>query len=260
MCQFTASTDPEDNLRTIDELAARAAGEGARLAVFPEAAMARFGIPLGPVAQPLDGPWADAVRETARRHRLTVVAGMFTPSPDGRVTNTLLATGPDVDTAYDKIHLYDAFGFSESDTVAPGEKVVTIDVEGVRVGLATCYDVRFPELFRAHADEGAVLSVLPASWGAGPSKLDHWRLLTRARALDATLWLAAVGQAPPGPDADISQPTKAPTGIGHSVLVGPDGRVHEEAGETPELIVADVDADKVAKVRKAVAVLDNRRL
>ncbi|NLU75974.1 carbon-nitrogen hydrolase family protein [Streptomyces sp. HNM0575] len=260
LCQFTASTDPEDNLRTIDELAARAAGEGARLAVFPEAAMARFGIPLGPVAQPLDGPWADAVRETARRHRLTVVAGMFTPSPDGRVTNTLLATGPDVDTAYDKIHLYDAFGFSESDTVAPGEKVVTIDVEGVRVGLATCYDVRFPELFRAHADEGAVLSVLPASWGAGPSKLDHWRLLTRARALDATLWLAAVGQAPPGPDADISQPTKAPTGIGHSVLVGPDGRVHEEAGETPELIVADVDADKVAKVRKAVAVLDNRRL
>lgn len=260
LCQFTAATDPEENLRTIDTMAAQAAGAGAQLAVFPEAAMARFGIPLAPVAQPLDGPWADAVRETARRHRLTVVAGMFTPAPDGRVTNTLLATGPDVDTAYDKIHLYDAFGFTESDTVAPGDKVVTIDVAGVRVGLATCYDVRFPELFRAHADEGATLSVLPASWGAGPSKLDHWRLLTRARALDATLWVAAVGQAPPGPDADIRQPTKAPTGIGHSVLVGPDGQVRAEAGETPELLVADVDADEVAEVRRAVAVLDNRRL
>jgi deaminated glutathione amidase len=260
LCQFTASHDPEENLRSVGELAARAAGEGAQLAVFPEAAMARFGVPLAPLAQPLDGPWADGVRETAERHGLTVVAGMFTPSLDGRVANTLLAAGPEVDTAYDKIHLYDAFGFSESKTVAPGAKVVTIDVAGVRVGLATCYDVRFPELFRAHADEGAVLSVLPASWGAGPSKLDHWRLLTRARALDATVWVAAVGQAPPGPDADIGRATKAPTGIGHSMLVGPDGGVREEAGETPELIVADVDANEVAEVRRAVAVLDNRRL
>jgi predicted amidohydrolase len=260
LCQFTAGTDPEENLRAMDALAQRAAGEGAQLAVFPEAAMARFGIPLAPVAQPLDGPWADGVREMARQHELTVVAGMFTPSPDGRVTNTLLATGPGVDTSYDKIHLYDAFGFSESDTVAPGAKVVTIDVADVRVGLATCYDVRFPELFRAHADEGAVLSVLPASWGAGPGKRSQWELLARARALDATVWLAAVGQAPPGPGADIAEPTKAPTGIGHSMLVGPDGRIREEAGQESELIVADVDVEETERVRRAVAVLQNRRL
>ncbi|HEV7628707.1 MAG TPA: nitrilase-related carbon-nitrogen hydrolase, partial [Streptomyces sp.] len=74
LCQFTAGTDPEENLRAMDALAQRAAGEGAQLAVFPEAAMARFGIPLAPVAQPLDGPWADGVREMARRHELTVVA------------------------------------------------------------------------------------------------------------------------------------------------------------------------------------------
>jgi predicted amidohydrolase len=260
MCQFTASADPKENLRAVDEAAGRAADAGARLAVFPEATMARFGGPLREVAEPLDGPWADGVREIARRRRLTVVAGMFTPADDDRVANTLLAVGPDVDVSYDKIHLYDAFGFSESATVAPGSKVVTVDVDGVRVGLSTCYDVRFPELFRAHADAGAALSVLPASWGAGPGKLDHWRLLTRARALDATLWVAAVGQAPPGEAADIGQPTKAPTGIGHSVLVGPDGRVYEEAGERPELTVADVDTDEVERVRKAVAVLDNRRL
>ncbi|SCK24059.1 Predicted amidohydrolase [Streptomyces sp. WMMB 714] len=260
LCQFTAGTDPEENLRTIDGLAERAAARGAQLAVFPEASMARFGIPLAPVAQPLDGPWAEGVRESARRHGLTVVAGMFRPADGGRVANTLIATGPGVDAAYDKIHLYDAFGFSESRTVAPGQEVVTVDVAGVRVGLATCYDVRFPELFRAHADQGAVLSVLPASWGAGPGKLDHWELLCRARALDATVWVAAVGQAPPGPDADITQPTKAPLGIGHSVLVGPDGRVREQAGTQPELIVADVDTEEVGRVRGAVAVLDNRRL
>jgi predicted amidohydrolase len=260
LCQFTASADPEDNLRAMEALVERAAGQGARLAVFPEASMARFGVPLAPIAQPLDGPWADGVREMARRHQLTVVAGMFTPAPDGRVANTLLATGPDGEASYDKIHLYDAFGFSESRTVSPGETVVTIEVDGVRVGLATCYDVRFPELFRAHADAGAVLSVLPASWGAGPGKLAHWELLTRARALDATVWVAAVGQAPPEEARDIEEPTKAPTGIGHSVLVGPDGTVREEVGTAPGLIVADVDAEEVERVRKAVSVLANRRL
>jgi predicted amidohydrolase len=260
LCQFTAGTDPEENLRTIDGLAERAAAEGAQLAVFPEAAMVRFGVPLGPVAQPLDGPWAEGVRQSARRHGLTIVAGMFTPGSEGRVANTLIATGPGVDTSYDKIHLYDAFGFAESRTVAPGSQVVTLDVAGVRVGLATCYDVRFPELFRAHADEGAVLSVLPASWGSGPGKLDQWELLVRARALDATVWLAAVGQAPPGPDADITQPTKAPLGIGHSALVGPDGGIREQAGVAPELLVAEVDTEEAERVRAAVAVLDNRRL
>ncbi len=260
LCQFTAGGDPQENLRAVDELAGRAAAEGAQLAVFPEATMACFGIPLGPVAEPLDGPWAEGLRELARRHGLTVVAGMFTPAEDDRVANTLLATGPDGEVFYDKIHLYDAFGFRESDTVAPGQRVVTLDVAGVRTGLATCYDVRFPELFRAHADAGAQLSVVPASWGAGPGKLDHWSLLARARALDATVWVAAVDQAPPDPEADIEERTGAPTGIGHSLLVAPDGSVRQEAGTAPELLVADVDVDEVERVRRAVAVLDNRRL
>lgn len=260
LCQFTADTDPDKNLQTMDDLAAQAAGRGARLVLFPEAAMVRFGVSLVSVAEPLDGPWADGVRELARRHGVTVVAGMFTPADGGRVANTLVATGQGVDVSYDKIHLYDAFGFRESDTVAPGSQIVTIDVDDVRIGLATCYDLRFPELFRAHADAGAVMSVLPASWASGPGKLDHWRLLTRARALDATLWLAAVDQAPPGPDPDVEEPSPAPNGVGHSMLVGPDGRVREEAGVTPELIVADIDTSEVEKARRAVAVLDNRRL
>ncbi|TSB26596.1 carbon-nitrogen hydrolase family protein [Streptomyces benahoarensis] len=260
LCQMTSTDNPWQNLVLLTEHVRRAADDGARLAVLPEAAMCRFGVLLGPVAQPLDGPWADGVRGAAQTAGITVVAGMFTPAPGGRVANTLLATGPGVADSYDKIHLYDAFGFRESETVAAGDRVVTIDVDDVRVGLATCYDLRFPELFRAHADAGATVSVLPASWGAGPGKRDQWELLVRARALDATVWLAAVGQSAPDPAADPEHPTKAPTGIGHSMLVAPDGAVRARLGAEPGTVTAAVDAAETIRVRRAVAVLDNRRL
>lgn len=262
LAQLTTGPDPARNLELIEDHTRRAAREGARLVVFPEASMACFGVPLGPLAQPLDGPWAERVRALASRHGIVVVAGMFTPAPDGRVTNTLLATGPGVEAAYDKIHLYDAFGFQESRTVAPGSEVVTIDIDGVRTGLATCYDVRFPELFRAHADAGADLTVLPASWGAGPGKREQWELLVRARALDATLWVAAAGQADPAHGAadGATASGKAPTGIGYSLLAGPDGTVRAAAGASPELLFAEVDPGETQAVRKAVPVLANRRL
>ncbi|RFC72231.1 carbon-nitrogen hydrolase family protein [Streptomyces sp. AcE210] len=258
LSQITTGPRPEENLALLREQARLAADAGARVVVFPEAAMACFGTPLAPLAEPLDGPWATAVRQIAKEAELVVVAGMFTPAPDGKVANTLLATGPDVEAAYDKIHLYDAFGFAESDTVAPGSEVVTFDVDGTRIGLATCYDVRFPELFRAHADAGAVVSVLPASWGAGPGKREQWELLIRARALDATLWLAAVDQADPAASG-VPAASNAPTGIGHSAVVGPDGTVREHLEEGPGLLIADLDLDEVASVRRSIPVLANRR-
>ncbi|MFK0263379.1 carbon-nitrogen hydrolase family protein [Streptomyces angustmyceticus] len=260
LCQMTASTDPKENLVDVQDQVRSAARAEARLAVLPEAAMVRFGTPLAQVAEPLDGPWAEGVRAVARETGVTVVAGMFTPAPDGRVANTLLATGPGVEESYDKIHLYDAFGFRESDTVAPGHRVVTIDVDDVRVGLATCYDLRFPELFRAHADAGATLSLLPASWAAGPGKRAQWDLLVRARALDATVWMAAVDQAAPDPQIDPESPAQAPNGVGHTALIGPDGTVRAQLGSTPDLLIGDVDPEEARRVRRAVAVLDNRKL
>ncbi|MBL1096921.1 carbon-nitrogen hydrolase family protein [Streptomyces coffeae] len=261
LSQITTGPDPASNLDLLRRETQRAAEAGARLVAFPEATMACFGTRLGPLAEPLDGPWATEVRQIARDSGLVVVAGMFTPAPDGRVTNTLLATGPGVEAAYDKIHLYDAFGFRESDTVAPGTQVVTFDLDGVRIGLATCYDVRFPELFRAHADAGAVVSLLSVSWGAGPGKLEQWELLTRARALDATVWLAAVGQADPAASGAGPAPAgSAPTGIGHSALIGPDGTVRERLEAAPGLLVVDIDPEEVTTVRRTVSVLDNRKL
>ncbi|MFG2891118.1 carbon-nitrogen hydrolase family protein [Streptomyces sp. NPDC048248] len=258
LSQLSTGSDPEKNLRLIEEWTSRAAEAGARVVVFPEASMACFGSPLTDVAEPLDGPWADAVRNIADSAGVVVVAGMFTPAPGRRVTNTLLATGHGIEAAYDKIHLYDAFGYAESETVAAGSRTVTIDVDGVRLGLATCYDVRFPELFRAHADAGAVATLLAASWGAGPGKLDQWELLVRARALDATVWVAAVDQADPAASgAEVRG--AAPTGIGHSRVVGPDGTVRHRLDAEPGLLVADVDVDEVAAVREKISVLANRR-
>ncbi|TFV54787.1 carbon-nitrogen hydrolase family protein [Mycobacterium sp. PS03-16] len=252
--QVTTGTDPAANLRIVEDYTRRAAAAGAALVLFPEATMCRFGVPLKPVAEPLDGPWATEVRTIAERAGITVVAGMFTPSGDGRVTNTLLATGGGVDGHYHKIHLYDAFGFRESRTVAPGSEPTLITVAGVDVGLTTCYDVRFPELYVELARRGARLITVHASWGAGPGKLDQWTLLARARALDTTGFVAAVDQAYPGDEVAAS----GPTGVGGSLIASATGDVLVAAGAEPQLLVADLDLDAAREVRETVAVLDNR--
>lgn len=254
LAQILSGTDPAKNLELVAGYTAQAAAAGASLVVFPEATMCRFGVPLGPVAEPLDGPWASRVRDTAATAGITVVAGMFTPAGDGRVTNTLLATGPACDTRYDKIHLYDAFGFTESRTVAPGTEPVVIDVDGVGVGLSTCYDIRFPALYAELADRGAQLIAVCASWGAGAGKRRQWELLAAARALDCTSYLAAVGQADGGP----ANAAGAPTGIGHSLVVSPFGETLVAAGAQPQLLVVDLDLTAVSTARATLAVLSNR--
>ncbi|HEY0226044.1 MAG TPA: carbon-nitrogen hydrolase family protein [Mycobacterium sp.] len=259
LAQILSGTDPAANLQLVRDYAARAADAGATLVVFPEATMCRFGVPLGPIAEPVDGPWADGVRRIAADCGLTVVAGMFTPSGDGRVTNTLIAAGPGTpnqpDTHYDKIHLYDAFGFSESKTVAPGREPVVITVDGVSVGLTLCYDIRFPALYTELARRGAQLITVCASWGWGPGKLEQWTLLARARALDSMSYIAAAGQADPG---EALSGSGAPTGVGGSLVASPFGEVVASAGAHPDLVVTDIDVDRVADARESIAVLRNR--
>lgn len=248
-CQLIAGTDPGRNLESAREWVDRAVDAGATLAVLPEAAMARFGTDLVSVAQPLDGPYADGLRQASARHGITVVAGMFEPADPGRVYNTLLLTGPDGEASYRKIHLYDAFGSRESDAVAPGSQVVTASVCGVTVGLATCYDVRFADQFTALGRAGAQLVVLPAAWGEGPGKAQQWDLLVAARAMDAQAWLLACDQAwspPQGAD---------PLGVGRSALIDPLGQVRARLGHEEGLLVADIDLDQVAAIRARVPIL-----
>ena len=258
LAQLVAGDDPQDNLVEVGRLAAEAAAAGARLVVYPEATMRRFGPGLAEVAEPADGPWATGLRELADRHQVVVVAGMFTPADGGRVRNTLRAVGGAVDARYDKIHLFDAFGFRESATVAAGHQPVIITVDRVAVGLTTCYDVRFPGLYTRLADQGAEVICVAASWAAGPGKIDQWELLTRARALDSTTFVLAVGQADPTTVGVL--PSKgAPAGVGHSAAISPRGEVLRTLGPEPGLLVVDLDLADLAEARQAIPVLANRR-
>ncbi|MBO2465942.1 carbon-nitrogen hydrolase family protein [Actinomadura violacea] len=254
VAQFAPGEDKDANLAAIGKLAAEAAGRGARVAVFPEFAMftaPRLDRRFVDAAEPLDGPFASGLGELARRHGLHVVAGVNERLDDpGRISNTLLAIGPDgaVAATYRKTHLYDAFGYEESAVVRHGPigDPETFTVDGVRFGMQTCYDVRFPEVTRRIVDAGADVLALPAEWVPGPLKEDHWRTLVRARAIENTIYVAAADQC-------------APTGAGNSMIVDPMGVVVAAVGETTGTAAADVSPERVAAVREKNPALALRR-
>jgi predicted amidohydrolase len=247
--QHASDLDPAVNRAA---LAALEPPAGSDLVVLPEASARDFGepgSPLGPFAEPLDGPWAGALDAFATRTGTTVVAGMFESSDDpDRPWNTLVLTDGERRATYRKIHLYDSFGHRESDQVSAGPTTpVVVHVAGVPTGLMTCYDLRFPELARALSGDGAQVLVLPAAWVAGPGKVDHWTTLVRARAIENVCWVLAAAQ--PGPRY-----------CGHSMVVAPTGDVVAEAGEGEEWVTAEVDLGLVAETRERNPSLANRRM
>jgi len=257
LCQIPVSPDPAINIGRVHTALASAAHHGADLAVFPEATQARFGSDLRGVAEPVDGPFGIKLGEAASSHRTALVAGVFEPAPDGRVYNTAVAydAGGVLVAAYRKIHLFDSLGQTESDVVAPGSGPTVIDLAGIRIGILTCYDIRFPELARRLVDDGAQLLVVPAAWAAGLFKEEHWVTLVRARAIENTVWVAAAGQVPD----PSSPPTRAPTGIGRSMLVDPMGTVRVDLGPDPGVAVGEVDSALTARVRGLLPCLEHRR-
>ncbi len=258
LAQIVSSPDPWANLEQVRSATGLAASQGAELVIFPEATMRCFGHDLTTVAEPVDGPWADQVRSIAATAGVSVAVGMFTPGENAHVRNTLLISGPGVDAAYEKIHLFDAFGFAESKTVAAGDKPVVVEIGGLSVGFAICYDVRFPGLFTTLAEQGAELICVCASWGSGPGKIEQWELLTRARALDSTTFIAACGQGDPT-SVGIESVGSAPTGVGHSAVISPSGVPLAALGPEPGLLVVDIDPQEIAATRAAIPVLANRR-
>lgn len=204
---------------------------------------------LAAVAEPLDGPFVQLLGEEARRIGATVVAGMFERTDD-LPFNTLVVVDPDgtLRQTYRKIHLYDSFGYKESDRLRAGDiSPVVLDVAGTPVGLMTCYDLRFPEHARALVDAGAETIVIPAAWVAGDLKLDHWRTLLAARAIENTVHVIAAAQ---GGDRYT----------GHSLVVDPWGSIVAEAGSTPEIIRATLEPELVARAREINPSLANRRI
>lgn len=252
LVQFAASQDKAENLTTIRDLARRAAESKPDLVVCPEASMYDFGAPdtpLAPAAEPVDGPFVTALADLARELGAVVVAGMFEAVLDAdRAYNTLVALSPDGDLVgtYRKIHLYDAFGYRESDRLMAGRDRCVIEVGGLRWGLLTCYDLRFPELGRALVDDGAQALVAPAAWVRGPLKEDHWTTLVRARAIENTCYVAAAGQC-------------GSAYSGHSMLVDPMGVVVTSLGEQVGVCVGDVEPERLTEVRERNPTLAHRR-
>ena len=252
--QLAADTDSEANRAAVESRLADL-GDPGDLVVLPEGTMHDFGPPdhdLAAAAEPLDGPFVALLADQARRLGATIVAGMFEfPGPDGDELpfNTLVAVVPDGSLAatYRKIHLYDSFGYKESDRLRAGDITpAVIDVAGVRTGLMTCYDLRFPEMGRALVDDGAALFVVPAAWVAGEHKLHHWRTLLTARAIENTVAVAAAAQG-------------GERYTGHSLVVDAWGSIVAEAGDDDGLVQVDLDLADVARARDVNPSLANRR-
>jgi predicted amidohydrolase len=257
LCQLPGSPDPAVNLGRVREALTDAGRRGADLAVFPEATQARFGSDLRAIAEPLDGSFGSGLARAARDTGVALVAGVFEPAPGGRVYNTAVAydgAGTLVE-AYRKIHLFDSLGEHESAVVAAGSRPVVTDLAGLRVGIMTCYDIRFPELARALAARGAELIAVPAAWAAGLFKEEHWVTLVRARAIENTVWVAAACQVPDS----SAPPTRAPTGVGRSLLVDPMGAARADLGPLPGVTVADLDTTLIKQVRAVLPALEHRR-
>jgi predicted amidohydrolase/DNA-binding MarR family transcriptional regulator len=259
LLQFEASLDPRDNLARITSLAEEAvSGIGSEadgvVLVAPEAAMCDFGpasFDLSAVAQRLDGPFVNGLASVAKRLRASLVVGMFErpASRSRRVYNTLVALGPDGEliASYRKIHLYDAFGYVESERLIPGPVApVTFDVGGVRFGMMTCYDLRFPELAAALVAAGAHALLVPAAWLAGPHKIEHWSTLLRARAIETTSYVVAAGQC--GSHYSGTSEVLDPMGLTVAALSG-----------EPGTAVGVIDLARVAQVREINPTLKNRR-
>ena len=257
LAQLTSTVDPAENLALVREYTGRAAAAGAELVVFPEAMQCSFARPRIEAAEAWDGPWATGVREVAAASGIVVIAGMFTTTDTERVQNTLLVTGPGVEARYDKIHLFDALGYAESRQIAPGSEPVVVEVAGVRLGLATCYDLRFSALFTHLAGLGAQVMVVPASWAPGPNKVHQWRTLALARAMDSTSFVVACGQAEP-PAGGFGG--RLPTGVGQSIVADPYGTPLLELGAEPELAVVDLNLALVDEARERLPVLQHARM
>jgi predicted amidohydrolase len=254
VAQFAPGEDTSANLTSIRRLVSEARTRGSELVVFPEYAM--FTVPVMDErflasAERLDGPFVSSLKTLAAQHGVTIVCGINEATDGGdRIHNTLLAidaTGNLVAT-YRKLHLYDAFGYTESTLVRPGdvEPPETFAIGDLRFGLQTCYDLRFPEVTRRLVDAGADVVLMPAEWVPGPLKEDHWTTLLRARAIENTVYLAAADQC-------------GKSGAGNSMIVDPMGVVLASVGEEEGLGTAPLDPERIARVREKNPALTLRR-
>ena len=267
--QMVSTKHINDNLSEAGRLLQEAAGQGAKVAVLPENfAVLATGQMLE--AGEKESGEAPVIRqflsEQAKRLGMWIVGGSLPMAsrPDGSLLDDHVRAvclvyndqGEEV-ARYDKIHLFDAMvedahgQYRESDTFEPGEEVVVVDTPAGKLGVAVCYDLRFPELFRALREKGAEWICLPSAftWQTGDA---HWHALIRARAIENQVWVVAPGQG--------GQNSSRRKTYGHSLICDPWGKVVNEIDEGPGVVVSELDNEKLKKIRERMPVWEHRRL
>jgi predicted amidohydrolase len=257
----------EENLERAGALVAQAKRRGARLVLLPEnfAFMGREEdkraiaerIEISPSGS--DGPIVRALREMARGEGVFVIGGGMPErsEDDARPFNASVAVDPEgtVVSIYRKVHLFDVDvgdgqSYRESASTSAGSRAVVSELAGLRVGQSVCYDLRFPELYRALVDRGAEVLTVPAAFTLATGK-DHWRVLLRARAIEAQCWVLAAAQGGTHPRGRKT--------FGKSCIVDPWGDVVAQASEGPGVAVAPIDRARLTRVRASLPCLTHRR-
>jgi len=258
LAQLENTGDPAQNLEKAKVYAKKAYEEyRPDMMIFPEVFMTHF--PVGTdretvlaAAQPLDGPFVTGMRELAKRYGMWIVFGMSEPADrpgDPRKTNTavMLDAGGEIVSTYRKTHLYDAFGYLESDTTFPGDAFFEpVDTPFGRIGMFVCYEVRFPEVARYQRARGAEILLMPTAWAEGRLKSQQFHTLIDARAIENGCFVVACDLCSEGC-------------LGESVVVDPMGVNIAAAGEREQLLFAEIDTDRIPEVRRKVPSYDQRR-
>jgi deaminated glutathione amidase len=258
--QMSSGGDKQQNIADALALIERAAGSGASLVVLPET-WDYMGDSDGTrdAGEPIPGDTTARLAEAARRHRIWLHAGSIfeVASGEPRVFNTTVVFDPDGNVAgqYRKIHLFDvSIGDNvlsrESATVAPGDDVVVVDLGGVKLGLTICYDLRFPELYRLLALEGAEVITVPAAFHNHTGK-DHWEILLRARAIENQVFIVA-------PNAWGKHPGGWHS-YGRSMVVDPWGTPLATAADGVGIAIAECDLNALDRIRRDLPSLENRQ-
>jgi len=258
--QMAAGPDTGANLARVEARVAQAAAAGARLVALPELCCWRGpGRDYATHAETVPGPLTESLGLLAAQHRVYLAAGSILEQSAvaGRCHNTALLFGPDggLLTRYRKIHLFDVAieggpAARESSLITPGDAVVVVETELGRIGLAICYDLRFPELFRAMAVRGAEVIVLPAAFTRHTGRR-HWQILLRARAIENQAYVVAPGLIGP---MENGIPT-----YGHSMIVDPWGEVIARLGTTEAVATATLDPARLHEIRTQLPALTHRR-
>lgn len=256
--QLTANEDKKRNLEVAIGFIDKAIELGAELIVLPEMFNCyTFPEKMAENAETIPGYTTDLLAKKASEKGVYIVCGIFEKAGQQRAFNTSVAIGPEgnVIGAYSKTHLFDidvpgSITYKESKNVVPGKKIVTIGIKDIRAGMAVCFDLRFPELFRAMALKGASIFIMPSAFTRATGQF-HWDALLKARAIENQVFVVAANQIGRHPNGIVS--------YGNSMIIDPWGRVLSHAADEDNIILSQLDLKTLRTVREEMPLFKQRR-